>query len=86
MIGYIAAFNPDAVASMRVRIEESVLPLSGYPYIFKAGRVPGTREVVVHPNYIVVYESWWNALKLPPFCMRDSNIRKVVTVLDGANR
>nr|WP_259640053.1 type II toxin-antitoxin system RelE/ParE family toxin [Pseudomonas syringae] len=29
------------------------LPL--HPYIHRPGRVPGTREAVVHPNYLVVY-------------------------------
>lgn len=37
-------------------IESSVLPASDYPYLYKLGRVPGTREIVVHPNYIIVYE------------------------------
>jgi hypothetical protein len=25
------------------------------PYVFPAGRVPGSREIVPHRNYIVVY-------------------------------
>ena len=40
---------------MRLRIEQSVLPASEHPYIFRAGRRQGTREVVAHTNYIVVY-------------------------------
>lgn len=37
-------------------IESSVLPASEYPYLYKSGRVSGTREIVAHPNYIIVYE------------------------------
>ena len=40
---------------MRSIIEGSVTPTSEHPYLFCLGRVPGTREIVVHPNYIVVY-------------------------------
>jgi addiction module RelE/StbE family toxin len=55
LIDYIAAFNPDAAAALQSRIEQSVLPLSQHPYLFRPGRVSGTRELVAHPNYIVVY-------------------------------
>lgn len=32
-----------------------MLPACTYPEMFRAGRISGTREVVAHPNYIVVY-------------------------------
>jgi toxin ParE1/3/4 len=32
-----------------------VLPLAEHPFLFRPGRVPGTRELVAHPNYIIVY-------------------------------
>lgn len=34
-------------------VAEHQLPLM--PYAFRKGKVAGTRECVVHPNYIVVY-------------------------------
>lgn len=41
---------------MRHVIEGAVLPTAEHPYLFRPGRVPGTREVVAHPNYVVVYQ------------------------------
>lgn len=29
--------------------------LAQHPKVYRAGRVRGTRELVVHPNYVVVY-------------------------------
>ena len=55
IVAYIAQYNPVAADALRERIEAAVLPLSEHPYLFRSGRVAGTREVVAHPNYIVVY-------------------------------
>ncbi|MDZ5646827.1 type II toxin-antitoxin system RelE/ParE family toxin [Nitrospirillum sp. BR 11828] len=53
---YIAESNPVAARRIKELIETSVLPAAEHPYIFRPGRVPGTREIVAHPNYIVVYQ------------------------------
>jgi len=29
--------------------------LAEHPYLYRFGRVPGTRELIAHPNYILVY-------------------------------
>lgn len=55
IIRYIAVHNPTAARRMRVVIEAAVLPLAEHPFLFRSGRVPGTREIVAHPNYIIVY-------------------------------
>lgn len=55
IVRYIAEHNLIAAHNMRQRIEDSVLPLSEHPYLFRPGRVPGTREIVAHPSYIVIY-------------------------------
>ncbi|MFZ5503409.1 MAG: type II toxin-antitoxin system RelE/ParE family toxin [Pseudomonadota bacterium] len=36
--------------------EEKASSLIEQPKLFKAGRVKNTREAVVHPNYVLVYE------------------------------
>ncbi len=55
IVGYIAARNPAAARRMKALIEAAVLPLANHPFLFRPGRVPGTRELVAHPNYIVIY-------------------------------
>jgi toxin ParE1/3/4 len=36
-------------------LQDATLPLAEHPYLFRPGRVSGTRELVVHTNYVVVY-------------------------------
>ncbi len=55
IIGYIEARNPQAALKLRQRISQIVELLPEHPYLFRPGRVSGTREAVAHPNYIVVY-------------------------------
>lgn len=55
ILGFIAEHNPAAARRIKSVIEHSVLPLAEHPYLFRTGRVAGTREVVAHPNYVIVY-------------------------------
>jgi len=55
ILTYIGDHDLDAAERLYSAIEAAVEPLSEHPYLHRPGRVPGTREVVVHPNYIVVY-------------------------------
>lgn len=56
LIAFIAEENPYAAESLLEQREESILPTAEHPYMFRAGRVPGTREIVAHPNYILIYQ------------------------------
>lgn len=56
LIAFIAEENPYAAESLLEQIEESILPTAEHPYMLRAGRVPGTREIVAHPNYILIYQ------------------------------
>ena len=56
IIDYIEQRNPIAAQGLHAAIVQSAENLPLMPFLFRPGRVPGTREHVVHPNYIVVYQ------------------------------
>ncbi|WLH91416.1 type II toxin-antitoxin system RelE/ParE family toxin [Pseudomonas sp. FP453] len=56
IIDYLSHRNPVAALEIKRSIEASVLALSRRPHLYRPGRVLGTREMVVHPNYLVVYK------------------------------
>ena len=55
IIDYIEQRNAAAAQALFFDIVRSAENLPLMPYLFRPGRVAGTREHVVHPNYIVVY-------------------------------
>ena len=55
IVEYIADDNPDAAQQLKDEIETRVSELAQFPQMYKAGRVAGTREMVVRQNFIVVY-------------------------------
>ena len=55
IVDYISDDNPDAAQALKEEIETRVLRLRDNPRLYRAGRVVGTREMVVRSNYIVVY-------------------------------
>lgn len=55
IITFVAGENPSAARRLKVRLEAAALPLTDHPYLYPGGRTPGTRELVAHPNYVIVY-------------------------------
>lgn len=56
IMDYIGQHDVDAAQRMWFRLRNCVLPLSEHPYLYPmSDRVPGLREIVAHPNYIVLY-------------------------------
>lgn len=53
---YIAADNPVAAASMDDLFSTAAARLAIYPRMGREGLVPGTRELIPHENYRLVYE------------------------------
>ena len=56
IVDYISDDNPDAAQALKEDIESRVSRLRDNPRLYRPGRVPGTREMVVRSNYIVVYK------------------------------
>ena len=56
IISYIAERNPAAAERLHASIEGCAEILRQHPLSYRPGRIEGTREAVVHPNYILIYE------------------------------
>ena len=52
---YIEADNPQAAIELDELIFEKSQMLTEHPKMGRVGRVSVTRELVVHPNYILIY-------------------------------
>lgn len=55
IVDYIADDDPGAALALLDEIEEKVGKIPENPFMHRPGRVPGTRELVVRANYLVVY-------------------------------
>lgn len=53
---HIEAGNPIAALDIDESFEEKAALLLGHPNLGRIGRIAGTRELVMHPNYILIYD------------------------------
>ena len=53
---YIAADNPRAAARMDELFSEAAARLAQHPHRGKPGRISGTRELIPHESYRLVYQ------------------------------
>jgi len=56
ILGYLAERSQQAAFDLYNNIDQVVSQLPQHPYLYRCGRVAGTRELVVHPNYVIVYQ------------------------------
>jgi addiction module RelE/StbE family toxin len=55
IMDHIAEDNPQAALDLDELFEQKADRLIEQPELYRVGRKHGTREMVVHPNYIVIY-------------------------------
>jgi addiction module RelE/StbE family toxin len=53
---YIATSDPKAAARMDVLFGMAAASLAEFPHRGRAGTIPGTRELIPHESYRLVYE------------------------------
>ncbi len=55
IVDHIAADNPPAAQALKDDIATRATRLIDQPKAYRKGRVPGTREMVIRPNYLLIY-------------------------------
>lgn len=55
IMNYLAQHDPVAAIKLDDAFEAKAEQARQRPTLYRTGRVPGTREIVVHPNYLMVY-------------------------------
>ena len=54
----------DPAMRLQARFEECAERLTAHPFMYRSGRVAGTREAVAHPNYILIYKVGADAVEV----------------------
>ena len=70
---YIGDDSPDAAKRMDTLFVEAARSLLIFPFKGKCGRVTGTRELIAHTNYILIYTI-------------DGDIIRILSILHGARQ
>lgn len=64
ILRYISERNSVAADDLIIRINATAERLPDHPFMYRSGRLEGTREAVVHPNYILVYRATADAVEI----------------------
>ena len=56
IVDYIAVENPRAALKMDALFSEAATKLGDFPMLGRAGKITGTRELIPHESYRLVYE------------------------------
>lgn len=61
---YIAEDKPNAAIELGDMLMQKAEQLDRHPMLGRAGRVEGTRELVAHSNYLLIYRIVGNAVEV----------------------
>ncbi|WP_113772215.1 type II toxin-antitoxin system RelE/ParE family toxin [Pseudomonas abietaniphila] len=64
ILDYISDDDPAAAWRLKEEIDSRIAHLPTHPRLYKAGRETGTREMVVAPNYLVIYAETSQAITI----------------------
>ena len=64
ILDYIAERNIGAAERLESAVKGCAERLAEHPFMYRPGRVRGTREAIVHPNYIMVYRVGVDAIEI----------------------
>jgi toxin ParE1/3/4 len=52
---FVMDWNPVAALELEMQVTAAAQSLGQFPYMGRSGRVAGTRELLAHPNYWLIY-------------------------------
>ena len=55
ILSYITDRNPDAAFWLDQEVSRKLELLRKFPELGRPGRVAGSRELIIHPNYLLIY-------------------------------
>ena len=64
IVDFITKDNPVAALNLAELLFETAEKIGQMPYMGRNGRVAGTREKIVHPNYLLVYQVLSDAIRI----------------------
>jgi addiction module RelE/StbE family toxin len=64
IMDYIAQDNPTAAIELDLEFESHAEQARQQPQLYRKGRIKNTREIVVSPHYVMVYETNENSVEI----------------------
>jgi len=64
IVVYVSQFNYVAATRLQALAESCAERIVEHPFLYRAGRIPGTREALIHPNYLLVYRVTADAVEI----------------------